>query len=62
MSSRELDVGTIVHFLCESARGTIAQYCVQELLFIEDGAVLYRIKSDAEPFDRIVAEGDLVGS
>lgn len=62
MSSRKLDVGTIVHFLRASLRARCATYRIEERLLLEGGSVLYRIKCDAEPFDRIVAESDLVCS
>jgi hypothetical protein len=61
MSRRELNVGSIVHFTPrERANGAATPaYRIEQLLTPEDGATLYKIRSEAEPFDRIVSEGDL---
>jgi hypothetical protein len=61
MSRRKLDVGAIVHFTRLEARtGAHApEYRIEQLLGPEDGVTLYKIRSEAEPFDRIVAECDL---
>lgn len=61
MSRRELNVGSIVHFTRvdrASGAGT-ATYRIEQLFTLEDGAMLYKIRSEAEPFDRIVCECDL---
>ena len=31
-------------------------------MLLGDGAVLYKIRNDAEPFDRVVADRDLIQS
>jgi len=61
MSERKLDVGAIVHFSRLEARtGAHApEYRIEQLLVLADGVTLYKIKSAAEPFDRIVSECDL---
>ena len=33
---------------------------VEELLTLDDGLILYKVKSETEPFDRIVDERELV--
>ena len=61
MSRRELNVGAFVHFT-EFASGYAppeASYRIEQLLTLQDGATLYKIRNDAEPFDRVVAERDL---
>jgi hypothetical protein len=64
MPRAELTVRAIVRFArpapaapapCSEA----ATFRVEQLLQLADGATLYTIKSEAEPFCRIVAEGDL---
>jgi hypothetical protein len=70
MSSRKLDVGTIVHFLGAGADADSerAEYRIEQLLLMHrddmepDGSILYRIRCDAEPFDRVVAETDFIRS
>ncbi len=61
MSKRKLDVGTVVRFV--RVRTTMStgasEYRVEQLLRLECGDTLYKIKSNAEPFDRIVSEHDL---
>jgi hypothetical protein len=61
MSKRELDVGAIVHLphMATTARDGAATFRIEELLRLEDGMTLYKVKCEAEPFDRIVAECDL---
>jgi hypothetical protein len=61
MSKRELNVGSIVHFAPQHrANGAdIPAYRIEQRLELKDGATLYKIRSETEPFDRIVGEGDL---
>lgn len=59
MRSGELDVGTIVHFMQATVCASPRDYRIEQLVLLEGGVRLYRIKSDAEPFDRIVAARDL---
>ncbi len=62
MSRRELDVGSFVHFL-GVAPGYMppdASYRIEQLLGLGDGAALYRIRNESEPFDRVVAEHDVL--
>jgi hypothetical protein len=39
-----------------------ASYRIEQLMQLGDGAVLYKIRNDAEPFDRVVADRDLIRS
>ena len=57
MSKRELVVGAIVHIRHVAA--SAATYRIAELLLLDNGIILYKVKSETEPFDRIVAEPDL---
>ena len=61
MPERELDVGVIVQFRrVAAANGAVArEYRIKQLLRLQDGATLYKIKSEAEPFHRVVCECDL---
>ena len=61
MSRRELDVGSFVHFtgFATGYAAPEASYRIEQLLTLGDGATLYKIRNDAEPFDRVVAERDL---
>ncbi len=61
MSKRTLDVGAIVHLphIATTTRDGAATFRVEELLQLDNGSTLYKVKSEAEPFDRILAEGDL---
>jgi hypothetical protein len=61
MSSCKLDLGTIVQFARAStvAGADSGEYRVEQLVMLACGAKLYKIKSAAEPFDRIVSERDL---
>jgi hypothetical protein len=61
MSSRELDVGSLVS-IAGFATGHAtpeASYRIEQLLRLGDGDTLYKIRNEAEPFDRVVAEGEL---
>jgi hypothetical protein len=61
MSKRTLDVGTIVHLphIATTTRDGAAMFRVEELLRLDNGSTLYKVKSETEPFDRIIAECDL---
>ncbi len=60
MSKCRLDVGAIVHLphMATTSNGT-ATFRIEALLRLDNGITLYKIKSETEPFDRIVAECDL---
>ena len=64
MSRRELDVGAFVHFagFATGYAPPEASYRIEQRLTLQDGATLYKIRNDAEPFDRVVTERDLSGS
>jgi hypothetical protein len=55
MSRRELEVGAFVQFsgLETGHMAPEASYRIEQLLTLDSGATLYKIRSDAEPFDRI---------
>jgi hypothetical protein len=69
MSKRALDVGSIVRFPPIAAtprRGAAMcrsecriEYRIEQLVRLDSGVTLYKIKSETEPFDRIVDESDL---
>jgi hypothetical protein len=64
MSTRELNVGATVHFtrtmrVEAMPKAEAAVYRVEKLLKLPDGATLYTIKNEAEPFERVVAASDL---
>jgi hypothetical protein len=64
MSTRELNVGATVHFtrtvrIDAMPKAEAAVYRVENLLKMPDGATLYTIRCEAEPFERVVAAGDL---
>jgi hypothetical protein len=61
MSRRELDIGAFVHFagFATGYAPPEASYRIEQLLTLQDGATLYKIRNEAEPFDRVVAERDL---
>jgi hypothetical protein len=61
MSRRELDVGSFV-FVSGLETGLLApeaSYRIEQLLTLDDGGTLYKVRHDAEPFDRVVSERDL---
>jgi hypothetical protein len=64
MSRRQLDIGSFVHFASFAAGQAApeAAFRIEQLLKLDDGATLYKIRADAEPFDRVVAEHDLTQS
>lgn len=61
MSRRELDIGSLVSFagFATGRAAPEASYRIEQLLPLGDGDTLYKIRNDAEPFDRVVAEGEL---
>jgi hypothetical protein len=64
MSTRELNVGATVHFSRAvgsdaAPRADAPLYRVEHLLKLPDGATLYTIKSETEPFERVVDAADL---
>jgi hypothetical protein len=62
MSRRELAIGSFVHFTATDGVSAVSgrEYRIQQLLTLKEGLTLYKIKTDAEPFDRVVAERDLM--
>jgi hypothetical protein len=64
MSQRELDIGSFVQFtgFISGCAAPEATYRIEQLMLLGDGAVLYKIRNDAEPFDRVVADRDLIQS
>jgi len=64
MSTRQLNVGATVNFtrtlrVDAMPAAQAAVYRVENLLRMPDGATLYTIRCEAEPFERVVAESDL---
>lgn len=61
MSRRELDVGSFVHLpsLDGTSEADDTAYRIEQLVKTVDGPTLYKIKAEAEPFDRVVTERDL---
>lgn len=61
MSAHKLKVGAIVRLARMHVRigAKHHDYRIEQLVPLKDGGTLYKIKSEAEPFDRIVCEGDL---
>lgn len=62
MSQRELEIGSFVK-VCglDSVRMSAqAPYRIEQLLRLDTGTRLYKIRSDAEPFDRVVDEQQLI--
>jgi hypothetical protein len=64
MSKRQLDVGAIVHIrhVAVTTGDDAARFRIQELLVLDDGSTVYKVRNDFEPFDRIVGERDLADS
>lgn len=58
----ELDVGSLVQLGCVPTGYATpeAAYRIEQRLKLDDGALLYKVRCEAEPFDRIVAAGDLM--
>jgi len=61
MSRRELPIGSFVHFTAMTGAPAASgwEYRIEQLVRLDEGPTLYKIKADAEPFDRVVAERDL---
>lgn len=61
MSRSELAIGSFVHFTAMECGPAASgcEYRIEQLLVVDEGPTLYKIKTDAEPFDRVVAERDL---
>ncbi len=64
MSTSELNVGATVHFTRPQRvegmpKAEAAVYRVERLLKTTEGVTLYTIKSEAEPFERVVDAADL---
>lgn len=64
MATRDWDVGARVRFTRPQRvdgmpKAEAAVYRVERLLKAGDGATLYTIKNEAEPFERLVATSDL---
>jgi hypothetical protein len=57
MSRRELEIGAFVQIsgLEVGQMPPEASYRIEQLLELDGGPTLYKVRSDAEPFDRIVA-------
>ena len=62
MPQLTLHVGSIVQLphIAATTRIRPAAFRIEQRLTLEDGHVLYKIKSEAEPFDRIIDERELV--
>jgi hypothetical protein len=61
MSRRELEVGSFVHLLSleTGLLAPEATYRIEQLLTLGDGATLYKVRHENEPFDRVVSEREL---
>jgi hypothetical protein len=61
MSRHELDIGSLVSIagFATGHAAPEASYRIEQLLRLGDGDTLYKIRNDAEPFDRVVAEAEL---
>jgi hypothetical protein len=61
MPKRHLHVGAIVHIRHVALTSTDVAACfrIEQLVRLDDGDTLYKVKNDTEPFDRIVAACDL---
>ena len=57
MARHELEIGALVHITGLEVGHAVpeASYRIEQLLQIDGGATLYKIRCDAEPFDRVVA-------
>jgi len=61
MSRPELDIGSLVQ-LSGLATGYMApeiSYRIEQLLQLDGGGTLYKVRNEAEPFDRVVAASEL---
>jgi hypothetical protein len=61
MAHHKFKVGQLVDYISprSGARAASRQYRIVRLLPIENGDVLYRIKSQDEPFERVAKESEL---
>jgi len=61
MARHKFKVGQLVDFVSPRSGAPAArrQYEIVRLLPIENGDVLYRIKSKGEPFERVAKESEL---
>ncbi|MEI9900057.1 MAG: hypothetical protein WDN31_07890 [Hyphomicrobium sp.] len=57
MRRRELEIGSFVQITGFEVgqMAPEASYRIEQLLQLGDGGTLYKIRCDAEPFDRVVA-------
>ena len=62
MAQLTLNVGSIVLLphVPATTRSGLPTFRIEKLLTLDDGLILYRVKSEAEPFDRIVDGRQLV--
>ncbi|MFA5898456.1 MAG: hypothetical protein WC829_05025 [Hyphomicrobium sp.] len=62
MSRRELEIGSFVQVSGLEAGNMLpeASYRIEQLLRLNDGVTLYKIRNDAEPFDHVVTERQLI--
>lgn len=61
MSRRELEIGAFVQVigLEVGQMAPEASYRIEQLLTLDGGATLYKVRTDAEPFDRVVTAQQL---
>jgi hypothetical protein len=62
MSELTLNVGSFVilpHIAATTQSGP-ATFRIEERLTLDDGLILYKVKNEAEPFDRIVDARELI--
>jgi len=64
MSQRQPNVGELVMMQAVASTEGATQefYRIEQLLDVPDGARLYKIRCDAEPFARIVSDVDFIQS
>jgi hypothetical protein len=61
VTQRSLTIGAAVQLprITTAARASETTYRIEALLRLDNGITLYKVKSETEPFDRIVSECDL---
>jgi hypothetical protein len=66
MARDDLSVGAIVRMTSQSTEAHDArethrhvEYRIEQRVELAGGTILYKVKNDAEPFDRIIDERDL---
>lgn len=61
MSRRELEIGSFVQITGFEVgqMAPEASYRIEQLLKLDDGDTLYKVRCDEEPFDRVVAAQQL---